>query len=373
MWYPFTDTNLKIMNRKIITLALILITGWQARAQLYISPEAELSVDGSDVTVIALENLDFVNNGAFELGSSDVYFISTDGTDRSISGSSNTAFDYLYVDMGSQDLILEQDIEAALVLFNSGRFDLNSNDVAVSGNIIDENDSHHFIGPNGGAIIYQTSLNAPVNQNPGRLGAIISSTANLGEVTIRRTHVPSVNDGGESIARRYTITSANNSDLDATLRFTYLSHELNGLPENELVLWQNSGSGWNLEGATDRDPSANWVELSGIDSFAEWTAATPGFTPVVELDGKGVMTISSPFPNPVEQGARMAITINSPQVINAHLRLTDQLGQALRQQVVELHPGEQQLSIDNHGLPAGLYYLNVSVADQQQTLKVTIQ
>lgn len=361
------------MNRKIITLALILITGWQARAQLYISPGAELSVDGSDVTVIALENLDFVNNGSFELGSSDVYFISTDGTDRSISGSSNTAFDYLYVDMGSQDLILEQDVEAALVLFNSGRFNLNNNDVAVSGNIIDENDSHHFIGPNGGAIIHQTNLSAPANQNPANLGAVFTSAADLGEVTIRRTHVPANEDGGQSIARRYTITPANNSGLDATFRFNYLSHELNGLPENELVLWQNSGSGWNLEGATDRDPSANWVELSGIESFVEWTASTPGFTPVIELDGIGNMTISNPFPNPVEQGERLMITINTPQAVTAHLQLTDQMGYRVRQHIVELHPGEQYLDVDSQGLPSGLYYLNLSVGQRQQTLKVTIQ
>jgi hypothetical protein len=359
--------------KKIILMLASVVATWSAHAQLYIGEGALLQAGTAAVSTLSIHSGDFINDGVFNAGISDVYFISTAGDNPSISGSSPTAFDYLYVNTGAQDLVLEQDIDAALVLFVSGRFDLNGNDVRLGENIVDENDSRHFIGPNGGAIIHQASLNAPGGENPGNLGATISSAANLGEVTISRTHVPAVNDGGESIARRYTITPANNNGLDATLRFAYLPHELNGLPENELELWQNSGDGWNLEGATNRDPAANWVELSGIDSFADWTAATPGFTPVIELDGKGTMTISNPFPNPLQPGERLTVAIHSPAAINAQLCLTDQLGRELRCQALRLLNGEQQAGLETHGLPAGLYYLRVSAAQGQQTMKVVIQ
>lgn len=359
--------------KKVIMMLTTVVASWSAHAQLYIGEGALLQAGTAAVSILSIHSGDFINDGAFNAGSSEVYFISTAGENPSISGSSPTAFDNLYVNTGAQDLILEQDIDANIVGFISGRFDLNGNDVMLSGNIIDENDSRHFIGSNGGSIIHQTSLNAPGGENPGNLGATISSAANLGEVTIRRTHVSAVNDGGESIARRYTIAPANNSGLNATLRFSYLSHELNDLEENELELWENSGSGWSLEGASSRDASANWVELSGINSFAEWTAATPGFTPVIELDGKEIMTISNPFPNPLRQGERLTVAIQTPAAVDAQLCLTDQLGRELRCQVLRLLNGKQQAGLETQGLPTGLYYLTVSAARAQQTMKVIIQ
>jgi hypothetical protein len=372
VYYEFNDTNLKIMNRTIFIFISFLLS-WQLQAQFYIGPGAAVAVNGSGVTVITLENLDFVNEGDFESGVSDIYFVSNDGSDLSIDGSSSTDFDYLYVHTGGQQLVLKQDIETNRVLFQNGQFDLNGNNVFLKNLIVDENESSHFIGPNGGAIIHQTTLNAPAGANPGHLGASITSSANLGAVTISRTHQPAMDAGGESINRRYTITPANNSGLNATLRFAYFDSELNGLPESELELWEDNGSGWALEGTTARDASANWLELSGINAFSEWTAADGTFTNIVELSDQSILQIGAIFPNPVKAGTEeINLPISSHRAVEAQLILNDNTGRSLWQQQRLLVPGQNNLSVNIQELTPGLYHLQLLLEGTSNSLKIII-
>jgi hypothetical protein len=142
-----------------------------------------------------------------------------------------------------------------------------------------EAENTHVIGANGGYIQIVNTLNAPNSVNPGNLGAIISSSQNLGTVTIKRGHTSQINGsgGGNSILRYYDIEPANNTGLNATLRFSYFDAELNTLDENSLVLWKSVNTQtWSEEGFNSRDITSNWVEKTAINDLSRWTLSSPG-------------------------------------------------------------------------------------------------
>ncbi len=162
-----------------------------------------------------------------------------------------------------------------LLDLQSGGIDLNAMQLELDNATLHNEDETNFIFGTGSMTSSQI-LNAPSQINPGNLGAMITSASNLGLTTIIRSHSP-VNSGShQSIARQYTVTPANNSSLNATLRFHYLDQNINSHDENTLSIWENNGSGWMDIGSTAADINANWVELSGLNSLNSYTVTDAG-------------------------------------------------------------------------------------------------
>jgi hypothetical protein len=376
----FCFLTLKKNNMKKIFMIWVLMLGMisAARSQLFIDQDATLSLSGVD---LCLHNLSLINNGTFIPGISNVYVIQ-EGTnaDLSISGDAlTTEFDWLLVRTGDQNLILEQDILVrGRVFFESGNLDLNFQTARIGpfGIIVDESEESSFIGPNGGEISHQTSLDAPMNENPANLGATITSNANLGDVTIIRRHVPISSGNGQSIGRTFSILPTNNQGLDATLRVSYLDKELNGTSESDLSMWQEnfSTSTWENFGYDDRDPTNNWVEVSGINEFTEVTLGNAGFTPVINLDQGLSLQIGDVFPNPIGVSASIfQFPVRSPITTDIDIRVIDQLGRSVHESSVSIQPGDQMISLDKQNWGAGLYFLHLTVGENSTQLKLLIQ
>ena len=158
----------------------------------------------------------------------------------------------------------------------SGNLDLNNNDLQLgssNGTITGESVASYIHGSSGGEVIKIVDLNAPNDENPGNIGASISSSANLGSTTIYRGHVVQDVNGETSIERYYDFVPTNNTGLDATLQFYYLDHELNGIPENDLSPFEHDGVEWTEYLANDANQTTNFVEAIGIESFYFWTLA----------------------------------------------------------------------------------------------------
>jgi hypothetical protein len=154
--------------------------------------------------------------------------------------------------------------------------------MASAANISGESENNRIIGPNGGFVEITQNMNAPASVNAGNLGATISSSANLGSVTIRRGHLPQNGTGlATSIQRYYLITPQNNNGLNATLRLRYFDGELNGQNENTIVFYQSNdnGANWNNLSATSRNTNADYVEKTGIASLSLQTLANIGAIP----------------------------------------------------------------------------------------------
>ncbi|MEO7487798.1 MAG: T9SS type A sorting domain-containing protein, partial [Ferruginibacter sp.] len=165
--------------------------------------------------------------------------------------------------------------------FTNGFLNLNgfNADLGTTGHLDGETESSRVIGPNGGEVLFNVNLNAPTGSNPGNLRLFITSGQDLGNVTIRRGHQSqtTTTGAGSSVLRYYEIASANNANLNATLRFSYFNGELNNLAESPLVFFEKQSNGnFSNIGFTSRDTVANFVEKAGINSFSRFTLDNTG-------------------------------------------------------------------------------------------------
>jgi type IX secretion system substrate protein len=263
--------------KKILFLCISLSCLALVKAQLV--NNGSITVSGN--ALISLQDCDWVNNGTFEAGTGEV--LMNGNMASSISGTVSAAFYNLTIGKSAGTGInLLTDIAINNMLnFQGGLLDLNGKNIllASTASLTNENENSRITGPAGGFVEIIQSLNAPASAGPGNLGAIITSSQNLGTTIIRRGHQSqtSVIGGGSSILRYYDIIPTNNASLDAILRFQYFDAELNGLTESDLELWKKpSGSGWTPMGYDSKNTTTNYVEKSGIADFSRWTLSTPG-------------------------------------------------------------------------------------------------
>jgi len=265
--------------RKLLLSFLLCICFYNLLAQLTITPGAHLYMSGA--TQLTLNNMDFVNNGIFTRGNSNVSF--NGNASSFISGSGAVIFNNLEINKTAGNSVVLQRFTVASnqVNFTAGYLNLNGFDLGLgnSGSLNNEQETSRAIGPTGGHITFTATLNAPANANPGNLGARISTSQNMGTVLVRRGHLSQVNSFGQgsSVFRYYDINPlGTNTNLNATLQFEYFDGELNSLTENTLVFWRSTDNiHWTNEGFDTRHTLINYVGKSGINSFSRWTLSSP--------------------------------------------------------------------------------------------------
>jgi large repetitive protein len=152
--------------------------------------------------------------------------------------------------------------------------------IGSSGNLVEGN---YRISGTTGSITTSRTLNNISSSNIGGLGAIITTSANMGITTITRGHT--VQGNSNSISRYYEITPANNSGLNATLVFNYNDNEMNGNTESNLKLFKSTDAGinWGLQDSSVTNTVNNTITLTGINGFSRWTAANYNSPMPVEL------------------------------------------------------------------------------------------
>jgi hypothetical protein len=140
-----------------------------------------------------------------------------------------------------------------------------------------------------GIISAFADLNAPNGANIGGLGAVFTSTDNLGGVSVERIHSSGTGNGNQGIFRQYLITflvlkdgqqkallKSDKLNLATTLRFYYDESELNGIPEINLTLFNSldgTNNSWTPVGGTVNTAN-NYIEISNVvDIPWYWTLA----------------------------------------------------------------------------------------------------
>lgn len=273
------------MKKATISVFILCFCTIPSFTQIFISTNADMTVDG--VVNMAIVEIDFHNNGTFNAGNGKVFFKETAAsTNLILGGDSITIFNKITIDLQTQDLVLSNDIAANdSIVFTNGNCDLNGHDVNLGANglLHGEDQNKSFVGSLGGHLIKTSNLNAPLAANPGNLGAVISTSANLGSTTIKRGHQVQTSGSGTSIRRYFDIMPTNNTGLNATLRFYYLDTELASIPEAEFKLWRQSAGTWEDMGFTTRHTTDNYVELISIDAFSRWTLTNDANALPVEL------------------------------------------------------------------------------------------
>jgi hypothetical protein len=255
-----------------------------AQGSMIISPGTFIKLTSG--ATVNLYNTSLVVNGTLQQSAGDGTFMFTGNTATSISGSSLPIFDQLVIASGTGNtLSLQRDINVVTsVTFSSGLLDLNGNSLNLgsTGLLVNESESSRIIGPVGGKVVSTATLNAPSLANPGNLGALITSSQDLGLTTISRGHqTQAIGGSGSSILRYFDIVPTNDVSLNASLRQRYFDAELNGFGSNTLQVWSSpDNTVWTNLGFTDRDTSLHYVDLTGIPSFSRWTLSSSSGNPL---------------------------------------------------------------------------------------------
>jgi hypothetical protein len=186
-------------------------------------------------------------------------------------------------------------------------------------------------------------------------------------VIVRRHIQQPLADGVQSIQRYFQISPANNTQLNATLRFFYLDKELAGANESTLTGWKGAdlGNYWLLAGRDSVDVRANYLVKTGIDHFTRYTlgleTATVTMARMSQSDSLRKVSSFRPatsmqvYPNPSHDQFILALFSGSGKEYT--IGLYNQFGHLLQAKKVQCHAGMNQINWNLSEYAAGVYYL----------------
>ena len=332
-------------------------------------------VHSSNNVAITCSKSSITGEGNVDLSSATLFL--TGGNNINIGAANGFTVKELNINKSSGNVLLATNINIRnKVTLISGLLNLNTKNLLLdsAAKIIGENENTRIIGPNGGEVIIALTLNNPQSVNPGNLGATMTSSKNLGLVTIKRGHKEQNGSTifNKSILRYYNIIPANNTQLSATLGFNYLDAELNGVNESAANLFKstNNGSVWTNMNANAPDVNLNFIEKKNLASFAEFTIANPttALSAVTENNSSIKTNMGShelkAWPLPATGPFNLLLNGGSE---NTEAMIYDNSGRLLQR--LTLTPGTPH-SISN--LLPGIYFIK-TVDVSVNTLKIIVQ
>ena len=263
----------------------------------------------------------------------------------------------------------------------NGDLDLNGNTITLGSNaLLSETPGNTVIGTSGKLTITK-NVAAPSSLNVGGLGAVLTSTVNLGNTTVERSHAPGTGQGNQGIKRVFNIVPTNNNGLNASLRFYYDESELNSIPENELKFFKSPtglNNSWFSMGGTV-NTSQNYVEELGINDFSYWTLAGVN-SPLPVLEESAVLPeefkLYQNYPNPFNPVTTIRYSVAKREHVS--LKVYDIIGNELITLVNDVkEPGVYNVKFNsvisnNTQLISGIYFFQLRTASFVQTNKMIL-
>ena len=267
--------------KKIFVILIVLVPVIPLFAQSVIKITSGTTLKTTNNANIVLNNSSLYNDGSIQQSINSGTFKFTGSNNDSINGNGNFLIDRIHLAKdAASSLILKSNIQVGSELnFSNGKFDLNNYimDLGSTGLLSNENEISRAFTNGSGYIRALRVLNAPNENNPGNLGALITSSANMDTTIIRRGNAIQgyMYNSNYSIRRYYNIEPKNNNLLNASLRFQYFDAELNGISEASLSLWKsNDHINWNSIGYDAKNAGSNYVLKNNINDFSRWTLSS---------------------------------------------------------------------------------------------------
>lgn len=262
-----------------------------------------------------------------------------------------------------------------------GDLDLSGNTISLGGNAMLIETQGNTVTGSAGKIKITKNVTSPSGLNVGGLGVSISSSANLGNTTIERTHFPAAGQGNQGIERVFNIVPENNSELNATVRFYYDETELNGISENNLIVFKSpdgTNNSWFSMGGIVNS-AENYVEVSGLNDFSFWTLAdinAPLPVKDEENTNPSSFSLSQNYPNPFNPSTTIRYSVARREHVD--LKIYDVIGNEVITLVNEVkEPGVYSLEFDvrkdnQHNLSSGIYFFQMRTESFVQTNKMIL-
>ncbi len=260
----------------------------------------------------------------------------------------------------------------------SGSLDLNGHTITLGSDAVLSETPGNTVKGVTGKIVTTRNIGAPNALNIGGMGLMLTSGVDMGNTTVERYHSPRTGHNNEGIAKYYNIQTANNSGLNATLRFYYNESELNGTDENNLRLVKSpdgTNESWTMIGGS-ANPSENYVEQSGINELSYWTLtdAANSITNVTEEEDAGIpdrFSLEQNYPNPFNPST--VIKFQIPENSHISIKVYDVLGKEAAILVnEELKAGFYSVTFDASGLSSGIYFYTLQADNFYSTSKMIL-
>lgn len=267
--------------KKIILVLAASVCSFHLLSQGTLQLTAGANITTSGGAYLLLDNMHIINDGSLQQTAGNGFVKLAGGQNVNLSGSNAAIFNQLLLaKSGSSSLNLQSNLSVvSQVNFAGGLLNLNNNvlDLGTTAIFTGESETSRALTTGSGYIQASGILNNPSSVNLGNLGAMITSTANLGNTVIRRGHAiqTGVSGSNNSIKRFFDIIPTNNQNLKARLRFFYFDAELNSIPEASLHQYKSVNNiNWDFVGADSRNTTTNYVEKISINKFDRFTLAT---------------------------------------------------------------------------------------------------
>ncbi len=365
------------MGTKSILIGVALIPSLVgAQVSVEIGPSGTVEI--ASTTVLEISG-NWTNTGVFTSGGGTVVFNGAVGN-QVIANSAGELFFNVTIDKADGNVQLGKDIKVdGVLILTGGDLDLNGNVLTLGSNATVSETAGNTIGGSSGSVSATDVLNAPGSVNVGGLGAVLTSSANLGSTTVTRRHQVLSGGGNSSIARSYEIQPATNVGLNATLVFTYDESELNGLIENDLTLFRSTdaGNSWTpVGGVLDKDN--NRLTIAGVGAFSLWTAAASSAPLPVSVEesteelAPRVFTLSQSYPNPFNPTTTMRFTL--PEDGRVRLKIYSVLGEEVATLVDEERKAGvyQQIVFDASRFATGVYVSRLEFGGKRLVKKMLL-
>ncbi|HMO33044.1 MAG TPA: hypothetical protein PKE63_00645 [Lacibacter sp.] len=368
------------MKKTFLFASLFLVMALASRTQSTMVITAGTTFKTTGGVVITLQDMNLVTDGSVQQLPGEGVFRFTGAANNTISGATIPLLNQVEVaKSGGARVTLQQTVRVGTsVNFVSGLLDLGNAQLQLepTAQLLNETEANRMTTAGTGTARIIVNLNAPAAVNPGNLGLQLTSSQNLGSVTILRGHsaitLPTVSR--PSINRYYEVIPTNNTNLNATLRFRYWDAELNGRTESQLSLWRSSdNSNWTGTGFTSRDASTNFIEITTLASLTRWWRATDINFPTSLFDRLPEDKQFRLWPNPASPAQPVYLQLSAVKRTAGTLQLLDGSGRLVYQQPVLLEKGINTLSFRVAGLANGLYTVVVTGEDGSRITSSLVQ
>jgi hypothetical protein len=332
---------------------------------------------------LVLNNTSFVNDGNITTNGSKVLMVGNAGI-QSIGGNGISNFANLTINKSAGIVQLNQHIGVtSLLTMTTGNLELNnfSINLGATGNLMGEGSKSAITGAQGGSIFAVKKWIPGILINPGNLGIEISTSNNLGVITVERTHLASeLLNGGETIRRGFNISNTNFISIpDISLKLFYLDQEVVNNIEQGLVMYTRAGIGNFMLpiGADASDLNQNFVQKGGLIQLGFFSLANDNggpaarYTKVDDPDNPnntvGKKPTASIYPNPVRQS--FTLELQALQPMKLAVTLVNESGIVVDRKEINCGRDNNTVTWNMIQFPPGNYYLKFNEKNIK-TLKI---
>ncbi len=352
------------MKRYIIYICLGMLPVSVQAQGIRVMPGTTFKQSGPVAYIVMADNAAFENNEA--IASDGLILKATGNGNTEIKGSAALNVAGLHVSKTTGQAVLQKNISVdSIVDFSGGLLDLNTHQLLLgaAAKLQNESEASRITGSLGGSVEITQDLNAPLAANPGNIGIAITSGANMGTTTIRRSHkIVSTPFGGTNIERTFDILPATNTGLAAQLRAFYFDAEANGLDENKYDFYRtdDGGNTWQNVGSSGRDAAQNFVNISNVATMSRFTLSTSD-NKLSTGNISSSQTVFTLLQNPVQQ--TLYLGIQSPAHAQYNMHIYDVQGKELVTRQLDVSAGNKRYITDVSTLPPGSYMVNITGFD----------